>query len=309
MKQILSTQFYTFLFFLLLISSGHAGLEDFDVSNNQVSLSEFRAGGPVKDGIPALTDPQFILADEAGFIKDYDMVIGIFLNGKSKAYPIEVLNWHEIVNDHVGDKAVVVTWCPLTKSGVTFDRNISGEVLEFGVSGMLYKSNVVMYDRNHDGLWTQLGMKGLTGTYAAQSLKSVSSELTTWKQWKSKHPSSLVMTRKTGYVRMYDKDPYAFYHESEETMFPVSSLDDRLLAKSLVLGVEIEGVHKAYALDIINRHSKSIQDTINGKKITIHKNPQNPQTAWVTDQSGNVLPGVVLYWFAWSAFNPDTDVY
>jgi len=282
----------------------YAGLDEFDLSNNAVDLSAFTSGGPRKDGIPALTKPKFIPANKATYLRDNDRVVGIFIEGQAKAYPIRILNWHEIVNDEVADTPIAVTWCPLTRSAVTFDRRLKGTTLEFGVSGLLYKSNVVMYDRNDEGLWSQLKMEGLTGKFAQERLKQIPAMEMTWGHWLREHPDTLVLSRKTGHRRDYNRDPYKDYHHNSETMFPLAGADLRLPPKSLVIGIQIGDIAKAYPLTALKQ---PIDDHIGGMDVNIK--PVEGGTAVMTDNDGNITPSVVAYWFAWSAFHPDTLIY
>ena len=229
---------------VIFSKTSFAEISDFDLSNSQVELDDFLSGGPTKDGIPALSRPKFITADQTS-LDDHTFVIGITLNGESKAYPLDILNWHEIVNDDIAETPIAVTWCPLTKSGIVFDRRIEGKSVEYGVSGLLYNSNVVMYDRSHQGLWSQLNMSGLTGKYAGKDLELVASVVMTWGQWVKDHPRTLVLSPKTGYLRDYRRDPYDHYHRSQEVMFPVGKPDHRLPLKSMVIGISHKCINSA----------------------------------------------------------------
>jgi len=300
---------YLLAIFILgvFIRLSYAGLSEFDLSNNTIELQDFISGGPKKDGIPALTNPQFISAKQADFLGDNDPVVGISINGRARAYPLGILNWHEIVNDQISNIPVAVTWCPLTRSAITFDRRVKGDTLEFGVSGLLYNSNVVMYDRNYDGLWSQLKSGGLTGKFASQDLKVIPSQVTTWKNWREQHPETLILSRKTGYRRDYNNDPYKDYHSDSQVMFPVKDSDRRLPLKSLVVGLKIDRTAKAYPLDIINRLNGPLFDKVAGVAIKVES--VKGGTILITDLEGNVLPSVVVYWFAWSTFHPDTLIF
>jgi len=293
--------------FGIITRLSYADLSEFDLSNNNIELRDFMSGGPKKDGIPALTNPQFISANQADFLDDKDPVVGISINGRARAYPLQILNWHEIVNDQISNIPIAVTWCPLTRSAITFDRRVEGDTLEFGVSGLLYNSNVVMYDRNYDGLWSQLKTGGLTGKFSSKELKVIPSQVTTWKNWREQHPETLILSRKTGYWRDYNKDPYREYHTHDKVMFRVKDLDKRLPLKSLVMGIIIGRTAKAYPLDLINRIEEPFIDNIAGIDIKIK--PVGEGTAVITDEEGNIYPSVVVYWFAWSTFHPDTLIF
>jgi len=143
-----------FLGVLLFIATPF--LSAFDFSKHTVPTSEILSGGPPKDGIPALLDPKWILPTEADFMKDEDRVLALVHKGEAKAYPIKILNWHEIVNDTVGGKPVFVSYCPLCGSGMAFEATLQGKPYTFGVSGLLYKSDVLMYDHQTESLWSQI---------------------------------------------------------------------------------------------------------------------------------------------------------
>ncbi|VAW12971.1 hypothetical protein MNBD_BACTEROID05-944 [hydrothermal vent metagenome] len=295
------------VFLGIAVTSSFAGVEDFNTQNAIVNLNAFYSGGPQKDGIPALTNPEFVSADQAGFLSDNNFVIGIEVDRVAKAYPLKILNWHEVVNDVISQKEVVVSWCPLTHSGLVFDRKVGEDVLTFGVSGMLFNSNVVMYDRNSQGLWTQLGNKSLTGKYASKKLNLIPSKVTMWKNWKKAYPNTLVLSSKTGYFRNYKRDPYQEYHLQEKPMFPLEYIDTRFPLKSFVLGVQVDGEVKAYSLTQLKEMKKPLKDSISGKSITIRFDEN--QMLQVIDKDGNEISSVVAYWFAWRAFYPKTLVY
>lgn len=281
-----------------------ASIDDFDLSNSRLDISLLFSGGPGKDGIPAILKPKFILGSKDAFLQDGDLVIGIFEGKEAKAYPIKILNWHEIVNDEIGGIPIAVSWCPLTKSGIVFDRRIKGEVLTFGVSGLLYNSNLVMYDKNYSGVWPQLSLEAATGKFSGAKVNMLVSLLIPWKEWKSRYPYTMVLLADTGFIRDYERDPYTDYHRSTNVMFPLTNTDNRLPLKSKVIGIRLNGVSKAYPLEILNESRPILEDSLGGLRIKIHKGPEN--TAYITDLDGHLLSSLIMYWFAWSAFNKDT---
>ena len=273
-----------------------------------IPMNEVHSGGPGKDGIPALTDPTFVSADAAGFLSSDDRVLGIELNGQAKAYPIAVLNWHELVNDVVGGTPVLVSYCPLCGSGMVFDASVSGERLLFGVSGRLYNSDVLFYDRKTDGLWSQLQMEAVTGPLTGTQLTLLAGRHTTWSAWRREHPQTLVLSTDTGYRRDYSRDPYVHYASSPDIMFPVAHRDDRLSTKTWVLGVLIDGQAKAYAWDDLAHRTQPLTDHIGGHTVQVHVDAAS-RSAWITTPDGHEVPTVTAYWFAWAAFHPETAVY
>ena len=193
----------------VLLSAGPTR-KPFDVTCHVVPLSEIREGGPARDGITALVYPTFLAAHEAlGILKDSDRVLGVFLYGVAKAYPVRILNWHELVNDELGGRPILVSWCPLCGSGMVYDPVIDGQRYNFGVSGKLYKRNLLFFDRQTDSLWSQLLCEAVTGPMAGTRLHTLPAENTTWGAWKHTHPATLVLSFATGYQRNYKQDPYA----------------------------------------------------------------------------------------------------
>ncbi len=277
----------------------------FDLSRHTVAPSEIIRGGPKKDGIPAIDAPKFVPAGQAAFLTADSRVIGVARGGRAKAYPIRILNWHEVVNDEIGGLPIAVTYCPLTASAVVFDRRIGGRVTTFGVSGLLYQSNVLMYDRATESLWSQLAQQAVAGPLAGTRLRALPSSLTTWKQWRSRHPHTLVLSTDTGFARDYFRNPYASYEAWGETMFPVSRTDARLEAKALVLGVRAGGHERAYPLEDVRLAGGAVTDSLGGIRLRI---TAGRRTAEVTGE-GKTLLATLAYWFAWAAFHPDTELW
>ena len=182
----------------------------FDTSRHSIPIDDIYDGGPGKDGIPAILKPKFISAEKADkmLLKKNDRVLGYVHNGQARAYPIKILNWHEIVNDRVGGASRVVTYCPLCRTGMVFDTEVKGRNLTFGVSGLLYQSDMLLYYHQTESLWSQIKSEAVTGNLTGSRLKLLSSTHTNWASWKSKHPKTQVLSDDTGYRRDYDRDPY-----------------------------------------------------------------------------------------------------
>lgn len=296
---------------LQLLSAANAmEINGFVLDHALIPPAQIFSGGPDKDGIPSIDKPEFIKARDAGFIEDEDRVLGITIDGFSKAYPISILNWHEIVNDSIGDVFFTITYCPLCGSGMAFDSHINGQVLSFGVSGLLYNSDVLLYDRETESLWSQLLSKAVTGKYKGTVLKMLPVRHTTWADWKQFHPSTLVLSENTGYRRSYDRDPYSGYQQSRHLYFPVfNKAPKKYHPKEKVLGLVTKKVYKAYPFVELNKQDKeSFVDLVNGKPFTIHWNKKE-QSGYISDAEGNIVPIVQSYWFAWYAFHPETKVF
>lgn len=285
---------------------------NFDLSQTTIPPEEIRGGGPPKDGIPALTDPEFIDAAKADDLRPDDRVAGVVINGEARAYPLRILVWHEIVNDAIGETPIAVTFCPLCDSVAVFDRQTPEGVKEFGVSGLLYNSNVLMYDRGGEpeALWSQIESGAVSGPKAGQDLKALPVELTTWSDWKARHPETRVLSMQTGHLRDYSRNPYGGYLDQPGLMFPVQPSSDRLPEKAKVLGVwGPDGAAKAYPLSSFAGvdSPRTTRDEVGGKSITLQYDPTADSLRVVEADEG--LNWMYSLWFAWYAFHPETGVY
>jgi len=269
-----------------------------------IPLDEILEGGPGMDGIPSIDAPEFVSADEAVFVEDDEFGIGLTIGDDSRFYPFSILVWHEIVNDVVGGEAVAVTYCPLCRTGVVFSRTVDGEELEFGVSGKLWKSNLLMYDRSErESLWSQVLGEAVVGPRTGTKLAIVPSAVTTFGSWKRMHPDTKVLTQNTGASRPYGSDPYGDYYTNAQVSFGATFNDDRLHPKTYVLGVEANGVFKAYELEALP--VGVTRDMVGNTAITIEKSATG-EVRVTKSASGDVLPYIGGFWFSWLAVHPDT---
>ena len=272
-----------------------------------IAAGDIHAGGPPRDAIPALDNPVFQSADEAD-IGPGDQVLGLWYQGQAKAYPVAVMNWHEIVNDAFAGQPVVVTYCPLCGSGVAYRAKVSDTKLSFGVSGLLYNSDVLLYDRQTESLWSQLMSQAVSGPMRGSRLELLPLVHTTWAGWRKQYPDTLLLSRNTGFDRDYDRDPYDGYEDSEGVWFPVKHRDPRYHPKERVLGLELNGRFKAYPLSELGRSKGKLKDRFAGVELLIDYSPQS-HSARIFDPAGSQLPAINAYWFAWYAFHPETEVY
>jgi len=281
----------------------------FDYADALVPPKEILWGGVPRDGIPAIHNPTFVEAAEADFLSDSDRVLGLMRNGVTKAYPIRIMDRHEIVNDRFGDEPIVVTYCPLCFSGMAFKATIGGEVRRFGVSGLLYNSDVLLYDYGTDSLWSQIMSKAISGPMKGTDIEAVAVAHTTWRDWKTRHPDTQALTVNAILDFRYNSDPYARYQSTDRLMFPVARENGAYRNKERVLGLTIEGAHKAYPFRELRETGKSkVEDVVAGKRVTIEWH-ESDDYARVVDANGTELPSVIVYWFAWYAFHPSTIVF
>ena len=282
----------------------------FDFSKHSIPVEEISDGGPGKDGIPALLSPKFMSSREADeeFLKSGDRVLGLAVNGDARAYPIKILNWHEIVNDTVGGRPVVVTFCPLCGTGMVFDSEIGGRKMTFGVSGLLYQSDVLLYDHQTESLWSQIKTEAVTGPMTGTRLNLVASTHTTWENWKKRYPRTRVLSDDTGYRRNYQRDPYAGYEKSPRLMFGVDKVSDAFHPKERVIGLEIGGAFKAYPFSELATAKQPVKDKVNGVPVSVFYDRKS-KSAVIRDKDGKEIPTVAGFWFAWYTFHPDTQVF
>jgi hypothetical protein len=315
-----------------------------------VPLDQIVSGGPLPDGIPSIDNPKFISVQEAEeFLEDSDLIVGLNINGDIRAYSLQILVWHEIVNDKVGETPVAVTYCPLCFTNQVFNRTMNdGQILEFGTSGKLYNSNLVMYDRTAKSLWSQAMSQAIVGKLAGVKLERIPFDVAYWKDWKQLYPDSKVLSRDTGSSRPYGVDPYGDYYTNSEVLFPIAKHDDRLGLKEIVIGFENNGQYKAYRLKDIEK-MKVINDQVNAKPIVLFSlnpfmtraydpilegqttlqfeyNAKNntlvdEQTSSQWNFDGMAIDGQMKgrqlirlpfdqgFWFEWIAFHPTTELY
>ena len=294
--------------FVCLAADRAVAQNGFDLSNATIPRDELLPGGPPRDGIPAIDQPQFVEASKVDFLRDDDRVLSVKIDNEVRAYPLRILNWHEIVNDQIGDHAIAVTYCPLAGAGIIFDRRVAGRTLSFAVSGLLYQSDLVMYDRETESLWPQIAMKAVSGPQAGVELRWMPSENTTWRAWREAHPDGKILSTRTGYSRDYSEDVYGSYERSTETKFPASWGRTELPKKSWVIGTIINGQAKAYALDEFKKQPR-VQDNVAGQQIEIAYDPVTRGAQIVEKQKGASVPFTMAYWFAWQAFYPKTELF
>jgi hypothetical protein len=265
-------------------------------------------GGPPKDGIPSIDDPKFVSVEEADrWIKDDELALAIIYKGVERVYPHQIMVWHEIVNDTIAGDPVLITYCPLCGSGIAYERQISGKEVEFGTSGKLYNSNLVLYDRWTDSYWTQIGGQAIVGELAGTKLTPISIDTVVWEDWAKEHPDSEVLSRETGFQRSYGRDPYGDYYEDKSIWFPVEGKDDRMHPKTFIFGIEVNGIPKAYREHDL-KELKIIEDTVGGIRIRLERDDAG--IVEITDlATGEEIPKEGQFWFSWFAFHPDTEVY
>ncbi len=284
-------------------------LNGFDVSDALVPSDQIVRTGVPRDGILSIDTPVFLAADDAAFLRQDDRVLGVNRNGVAKAYPVRILDHHEVVNDDFAGEPIVVTWCPLCYSGMAFTVATTDSRLTFGVSGLLYNSDVLLYDRQTGSLFSQIRSQAISGPLKALKIPAVPLSHTTWRDWRTRFPDTEVLSTDTGFRRNYKVSPYLDYQRSPRLAFPVANRSSELRNKELVLGVELNGRTVAYPFRELKRQEKASFEETFGAENWLVEWSEKDEFARVVDADGNEHPTVIAYWFAWYAFHPDTEVF
>lgn len=281
-----------------------------DDIKHSVPLEDIRGGGPPKDGIPSIDNPRFISVTEADeFVDDEGLGIAVSFDGVDRYYPFQILVWHEIVNDVIGGQSALVTYCPLCGTGTVFDPIVNGRASEFGTSGKLWNSNLVMYDRQTDSYWSQALGEAIVGEMTGAKLKLLAHDNLLYQDWKKDHPNGQVLSRETGHIRNYERQPYGDYATNDSVFFPVDNTDDRYHPKALMWGIEVGDAHQAYVLEELEKGPSKFSDEVGGVLLDITFDKAN-QTIDIqrTDNNQEVVP-FFSFWFSWVAVHPDTGVW
>jgi hypothetical protein len=207
-----------------------------------VDPDDIRSGGPPPDGIPSIDEPRFLAPDAVDFLAENEPVLAVEVGSDARAYPIQILMWHELVNDTIGGTPVTVSYCPLCNSAVAYDRRVDDLVLEFGTSGRLWNSALVMYDRQTETLWSHFTAQGIIGELTGVELETLPVATVPWGVWRAANPDGLVLSRDTGFERDYGRNPYLGYDAADGTPFLFEGeVDGRYTAMTRIVGVEIDG--------------------------------------------------------------------
>lgn len=297
-----------------------------DGVKHSVPLSEIIGGGPPKDGIPSIDNPKYVsIADASKFLSESEPGLALDINGTARFYPFQILVWHEIVNDTIpacaeasagkNGQRVLVTYCPLCLSGIVFDPAVAGERVEFGTSGKLWNSNLVMYDRKTNSLWSQILGEAIVGEMTGTKLTVLPSDMVRFGDFKKSHPNGGVLSRHTGATRFYGQDPYGDYYTKPGIYFPVGKKDDRLGEKEFILGIVVNGKAKAYwpkaVKNRIKAGLKSLQDSFQGKTFLIEHEAELDVVRifeWKSDGELERINPFGAFWFSWVAAHPDTEL-
>ena len=270
-----------------------------------VALADFQQGCPARDCIPSIDAPQYLAAEDAE-LSDDDIVVTLSYEGQYRAYPTRILDHHEIVNDTIAGTPLAITWCPLCGSAVGIHRQVGEQVTEFGVSGVLYNSDLVLYDRATETLWDQIEAKGIVGPMTGERLRLIPVSMTQWGRWRQAHPDTLVLSSDTGFEEDYSTDHYAEYRDSTRLFMPISNSDDRMHPKTVVDGFELESGSIAFDAALLEENLSYSHD-LNGETWELQAGEDGAVTLRGPGQESVYAP-IRLFWFAWYTFHPQTEL-
>ncbi len=287
-------------------SAAETTLGGFDVGNLNVDRALLVEGGPGRDGIKSVDAPEFSPIQDAGWIGRDTEVVGVVVGGEARAYPVRMLEFHQIVNDTIGGVPVVVTFDPLAGTPAAYRRRVADDTLEFGVSGLLHNHNFLLYDRQSDSLWSQFTGQAVAGERAGRTLDRVLVRQETASRWLQRQVD-------TGFLRppmpekiQYRLSPYSAYWIEDKRLFPVAAKDERYHAKELVLGVVAGDTVRAYLGSELTLAGGRLEDDLGGRKLQVFYDSDTGTFGWEADAGIEVFEA---YWLAWKAFHPKTDVW
>jgi hypothetical protein len=275
-----------------------------ETTRKSVALSDLHQGCPARDCIPSIDNPSYLSAERATHVADDELVITLSYKGEYRAYPSRILDHHEIVNDTIAGDPLAITWCPLCGSAVGIERMVGGKITEFGVSGVLYNSDLVLYDRATETLWDQIEAKGVVGPMTGVELTLVPVSVSRWAKWRDKHPDTLVLSADTGFEYDYTQDRYAEYRDSTRLFMPVSASDERVHAKTVVFGFDLPSGSIAYA-EAVLQEGGSYSHDLNSEAAVITLHDDGEVTMLLGDETHHPIR---VFWFAWYTFHPGTDL-
>jgi hypothetical protein len=251
-----------------------------------VDLDEIRSGGPPPDGIPSIDDPAFLAVDGVDFLEENEPVLALDIDGDVRAYPVQILMWHEIVNDTVGGVPVAVTYCPLCNSAVAYDRRVGDRVIEFGTSGLLWNSALVMYDRQTETLWSHFTGEGIVGELTGTEIDTFPVATVPWGVWRDANPDGLVLSKDTGFERSYGRNPYPGYDNVNSDPFLFEGeVDGRYTAMTRIAGVEVGD--EALGMPLVNlQEDRVITAEVGGTDLVFLWQPGTASALDATDVAG-----------------------
>jgi hypothetical protein len=242
-----------------------------DFTRHIIPYSDILSGGPPKDGIPSIDAPQYVSISEADtWLKAIEPVVSIEVNGQARAYPLQILIWHEIVNDTLNGEPLTVTFCPLCNTAIAFKRTVNGQILDFGTTGRLRFSNLIMYDRQTESWWQQATGDAIVGKLLGTQLEYYPATIVSWDSFKSEYLNADVLSRDTGHGRNYGHNPYVGYDDINNVPFLYrgTPTPNQLTAVARVLTIDLNGEAVAYPYDVL-KEIHIVNDHVGGKDVVV----------------------------------------
>ena len=277
----------------------------FDVSNAKVPANEILGGGPKRDGVHSIDKPSFKNSGEADWVKTENPVLIVELDGETHIYPVHVLEYHQIVNDRFGDRPVVVTYDPLAGIPRAFEASLDGKALEFGVAGLIYNHNFLLYDRETESLWQQISGEAITGKNKGQKLKALRVRQEPLGSALHRNPKAKVLAPPPGRID-YAVSPFARYWQTNNALFPLKAADDRFHLKEVVLGLRSGDKTRAYLGSLATVAGGQVEDQFDGKKIRFVYDDETGTFNWEVPEGIEVIES---YWLAWKSWFVDTEIW
>ena len=277
----------------------------FALDGLRIPEDHITAGGPPRDGIRSVDTPKFAAPDEASWVAANTPVLGVAAGGAARAYPVHLIERHQIVNDVIGGAPVAVTYDPLAGSPRAFSRKVGERTLEFGVAGLLYNGNFLLYDRATESLWSQIRGEAVAGPLAGTRLDAVPIRQETMGMWAAREPETRVLEPPVKTID-YRYSPFSSYWLENKIRWRVDATDPRFHAKEVVVGVEVGGKARAYLGSLVTEAGGRIEDELGGHRIEIEYSTDDAVFRWTVPDAVSVTEA---YWFAWKAFHPDTEVW
>ncbi len=277
----------------------------FQLDGLRVPAEHILPGGPKRDEVPSVDAPRFASLEEATWVLAENPVLGVTLGGAAHVYPVHLMERHQIVNDALGETPIAVTYDPLSGVPRAFERTVDGKPLDFGVAGLLYNSTFLMYDRQGQSLWSQFRGDAVAGPLAGRKLRRVEVRQETLASWLERHPDSKVLAPPSERID-YRYSPFTSYWLSNRIPSRVDAQDARFHAKEVVLGVEKDGMRRAYLGSLVTQAGGKVDDEFQGRRVHLEYSSRDATFRWEIPADVEVTEG---YWFAWKAFHPDTEVW
>lgn len=281
-------------------------LNGFKLEKPTVPPASIRSGGPDRDSVRSVQLPSFVSPEDAAWVVAQNPVLGLELDGEARVYPVHLMEWHQVVNDVVGEVPVAVTYDPLAGSPIAFRRKIADRTLTFGVSGLVYNASALLYDRETESLWAPLRGEAIAGELAGTKIERVIVRQEPLGAWLERAPDSLVLVRPEVRRIDYRYSPFSSYWIEDRIPYAVAAKDERFHAKELVLGVVAAGKARAYLGSLLTAAGGKVSDEFQGRPIRIRYDSDLSLFAWEVPGDVEVTEA---YWFSWKAFHPDTEIW